>query len=157
MKYLHVRACVLSFNSTSNWAYTLSLSSNWPQDCLVSSCLQHKDMTHRQMHLSLTQRSHSLSISWLETSWLAWTSSSCLVQRNTWPGLMAVSILGSQAAYPNFCLVQLDVRQCSPTDTHPLTCSGCCTTAIRNPVMQLQLLALQHPPPPQNREPLIQE
>lgn len=47
--------CALSprLDSTSNWAHTLSLSSNWPLDCLVSSCLQQKDMRHVPMHLSV--------------------------------------------------------------------------------------------------------
>ena len=62
----------------------------------------------------------SLSVGWLGTSWLAWTSSSCLVQRNI-PG--PVLRLGSQAAYPTFCPVRLDVHQWSPTDA--LTCSSC--------------------------------
>jgi len=42
----------VSLGSTSNGASTLSLSSNWPTDCLVSSGLQQKDMTCIQVRLS---------------------------------------------------------------------------------------------------------
>lgn len=77
-----LRACTLSLHSTSNWAYILSLSSNWYLDCLVSSCLHRKTWHAYKWISQLTPRPHSLSIGWLGTSWLAWTSSSCFVQRN---------------------------------------------------------------------------
>lgn len=57
VKYMHMFAsvcmCSLALDFTSNWAYSLSLSSNWPLDGLVSSCFQQKDTTHIQMQLSV--------------------------------------------------------------------------------------------------------
>lgn len=75
---VHSHGCVhsLSLDSTSNQAYTLSLSSVWPLDCLVFS------RKTQHTYKCISQLTQSLSITWLGISWLAWTSSSCLVQRN---------------------------------------------------------------------------
>lgn len=146
---------------------------------VLSSCLQYKDTTHIQMHLSVDPKAlrslHQLAWDLLVgLSFLRLSPS----EKHTQPSLVAVSILGSQAAYPTFCLVQLGVHQRSPTgdtlcdtpsvilslavvagttDTWaPTTCgphSSCwhrCRTDACDPHFSL-------PTRMQNREPLIQE
>lgn len=131
----------------------LTSSSTWPLDRLVPGCPQQKDTTQRQTHLSADPGA-PLSFHQLAQDLLAVLDfSSRLVLRSVpGPVLMALSVLGSRAAYLPLCPVQPGALQWSPL-THilslplvadttgiraPAFCglhSSCCTTGTQPPVL----------------------